>query len=178
VIQWNWSLKPGFEISPGKLISFPVKHLHHCEEPVTGKPPESVCHICVGDSVGPVVGPGQVIDSPDENNGCYVVFTPLSIKFWNFLLFHFESECSLSTCRNILFYHLSGLIIVNLASLIIVNLARLIIVTLTSLIIVEVELYVSCWVCHTCLEQMFTESFWRAGCNVSLWHEMFLLFAF
>jgi hypothetical protein len=50
------------------LISSPVEHLDRGEQPVAGKTPESVCHIGVGGCVIPVVGSGQVIDLPDEND--------------------------------------------------------------------------------------------------------------
>jgi hypothetical protein len=57
-----------------------------------GKSSESVCHICVVVSVSPVVGPGQVVDSPDEDDSCYVVLTLLSIQFRVIQLFYFESK--------------------------------------------------------------------------------------
>jgi hypothetical protein len=92
-----------------------------------GKPSESVCHICVGGHVIPVVGPGQVIASPDEDNSRNGIIAFLPEEFWHILLLHFKSEHHLGASLNVLLNHL------------------------TSLVIIEVELNV-CRVRHLCLE--------------------------
>jgi hypothetical protein len=102
------------------VIFFPVEHLRCGEKSVTGKPREIVCHICVGDGVSPVVGPGQVIHSSDENDCHNVVFAFLSIIFQNILLFHFECDCCLGPRWKIMLHDLSSLVIVNLIILIMI----------------------------------------------------------
>ncbi len=81
-------LEPGFEICLGMLISFPVEHFDSCKQPVSGKPPEGVCHIGVGDGVSPVIGSGQVVDSPDENNRCDCILAILSEQLFNSGIFY------------------------------------------------------------------------------------------
>jgi len=48
--------------------------LQCCKKPVMAKPPEIVCHIGVGCNVIPVVGPGQVINSPECLQGLPSLF--------------------------------------------------------------------------------------------------------
>jgi hypothetical protein len=61
-------LKPGFEVCPGKMISFPVQHLDSGEKQVSSKAPKGVCHIVVGDCDAPVVSSGYVINLSNEDD--------------------------------------------------------------------------------------------------------------
>jgi hypothetical protein len=78
----------------------------------------------------PVVGPGQVVDCPDENDCRHIVLAFLSIKIQNLQLFHLKGQCCLCPHREILLHDMASLIIVNLIILVMVNSIILVMVAL------------------------------------------------
>jgi len=110
---------------------------------------EGIGPISVSSGVISPVGPGQVINFLNEHNCRNVVFAFLSLKFWDFRLLHFERQCCL--CWDI---GLNGLIIVLVVVIVVVPVG-----VNDDVVIVDVELHVSCWVCHPFSERMFTAAF-------------------